>query len=447
MKKILELKDKLVYDVNDEKPSWEKHKKNYPQIKFEVQEVPNPNTPEFIQQEGVENPEPDTIPIDWPIADGKKHITFVAPFFNGTGLYRSILPMLHFNESDTHSAIITNINEYNQSSATTAQQMVMFDQFVAWSHYMIFPDIASRNMINTIRMIREINPNIILLANIDDNHFNIPETHHHRHIITKQQNSDRIDVLNCYDGLIGTNRTLLAAYYENVKQKYSNTAIQLDEVPNLMSHYTTEDIIPSEPLESEKTRILLTINPGQFHDINPFKKVLKEVQNIYKDKVELIIFGWDGKTVGANGKVELNKNALSGLNYTYIEPVNIKDYFKTLATIQPDFALMPLSTNSGNGYLYNICKSSHKFLQYSMFKIPVIAQDISTYTGLNKEGPAIHNHTCLLSKNHGEWLKNIKTLIKNKTLAKHLAETAHQITKEEYTYNPKNTDYILNLFN
>jgi len=441
MKKIIDLHNKLTAEITQDFST------KYPQILLEPVTL-EPKPSKFKPEPGVELPQEEPEVIDWPAHDGKIHVTFVAPYYNATGLYRSILPMLHLNQTETHSAIITNINKFELMNQNKEQPIELFDQIIAWSHYMVFPRIYSPEMVQIIKDIRQVNPNVFLLADIDDNNFTLPVNHHLRYVLTNEMKKLELDTLSHYDGIIGTNEKLLELYYNKMQEHSPDNKLQYAVLPNLMSKLTVEDLPKrTTELKTDVTRILLTLNPSQFHDINPFRKVLKAVKDKYKNKVEIIVFGWDGKVFGPTGKVDMNKNALKGVEHTYIPPVPLDDYFKTLHTINPDFALMPLNTTNAESLAFNQSKSSHKFLQYSMLGIPVIAQDISTYTGNNYEGPAIDNETCLLAKTTQDWLTQIDKFVNDKQLAKKLAQNATQLTENEYTYNDVNIEKTKRVFN
>ncbi len=138
------------------------------------------------------------------------------------------------------------------------------------------------------------------------------------------------------------------------------------------------------------------------------------------------------------------KDAFQGIKSTYIEPVEIHQYFNTLLNQQLDFCLMPLIDSP-----FNNSKSHHKLLQYSQIGIPAIVSDVLPYNEiLSPTGKSIFEPNylpALKCKTHEDWIKNIDYLIENEASRKNIAEKAMELVNNMYEWQTK-AEYICNVY-
>lgn len=84
---------------------------------------------------------------------------------------------------------------------------------------------------------------------------------------------------------------------------------------------------------------------------------------------------------------------------------------------------------------FNECKSHIKFMEYSMYKIPVVASRIYPYYKDIFGVPTIeHEETGLLCDTVEDWVENLSRLIENEDLRKKLGENAYNHVVKNWQY-------------
>lgn len=112
-------------------------------------------------------------------------------------------------------------------------------------------------------------------------------------------------------------------------------------------------------------------------------------------------------------------------NVEWHEFVPVTRYYKKLADMQLDIALIPRADN-----YFNRCKSNIKFLECSLLKIPVIAQGFTT-----KDSPYQNKQDkkyMQVVTDNKTWVQVIEDTVKDYTKYATLAETAHDYVLEHY---------------
>jgi glycosyltransferase involved in cell wall biosynthesis len=83
---------------------------------------------------------------------------------------------------------------------------------------------------------------------------------------------------------------------------------------------------------------------------------------------------------------------------------------------------------------FNRCKSNLKFLEASMFEIPVVAQAFSTGDSPYQQNPEDSKYMLLADK-HEEWIEQIDKLISDKELRREMGRKARKYVEENYNIN------------
>lgn len=104
--------------------------------------------------------------------------------------------------------------------------------------------------------------------------------------------------------------------------------------------------------------------------------------------------------------------------------VMMEDYYETLNDLKLDIMIIPRSEN-----YFNQCKSNLKFLEASMFEIPVIAQGFSDGTSPYETDPEDAKHMIIVKDN---WIEEIEKLIKDKDKRIEMGKKAHEYVEEKY---------------
>ena len=154
---------------------------------------------------------------------------------------------------------------------------------------------------------------------------------------------------------------------------------------------------------------------------------MQEIKTTYRDKVEFIFFGWNGKFK--------KTNHLKEMDFTFIKPVHFADYYTKLNELKLDMALLPLTSNHYN----TKGKSPTSYLELSTLAIPVIASNQMPYNEV------IENQvTGLLADSSTAWVEHIKYLIEDKNKGIALAKAAQDAVWKHHSY--RDISSIVQLF-
>ena len=107
-----------------------------------------------------------------------------------------------------------------------------------------------------------------------------------------------------------------------------------------------------------------------------------------------------------------------------------KEYPAFIANRNWDIGIAPLDDNA-----FTRCKSHIKFMEYSMFKIPVIASKVYPYyTNIGERSVITHEENGLLVRPN-EWEDALELLITNPAKRKELGENAYKHIVENWQYD------------
>lgn len=366
----------------------------------------------------------------------KVHVLFIACYANGTGLYSSIIPAMELNKTSTHQAIVNQIEEPTLEKQSNGFDVKINDSILQWADYIMF-NTSFHDLPADIAAIKETNkkPNLKFGMHIDDN-YHISMFGENATAAEKRR-SQLLKNLAAVD-IVTSPSVELILYYQNLLHQAAYKMPQFEFMPNLMSndYYIADNVQITAPKPS-KIQIGMQLNPTQFLDLAPMRKVMIETLKKHGDKVEFVLFGWDG--------VKNKVNALQGVKFKHVKTVSIQKYFSTLANLRLDIALMPLLDNE-----FNHCKSHHKLLQYAQLGIPTIASNVKPYTDIiAKDGEGIYSPGKIpvvkCNNTHDDWIAKIDFLITNEGARKRMSEKANLAVQENYTWNT-NQQILLEIF-
>jgi glycosyltransferase involved in cell wall biosynthesis len=146
-------------------------------------------------------------------------------------------------------------------------------------------------------------------------------------------------------------------------------------------------------------------------------KALKDIKNKYKDKVELVFFGWI--------PVELERHS------TFFEPVPAARYLDFLNQLRLNIGIIPCVNDK-----FNECKSNLKFLEYSITKTASIASAVYPYVHTITEDTGI----LIKTGSSREWFEAIERLIEDADLRNRMANSAYEFVRNNYLIKTKVTE-------
>lgn len=163
----------------------------------------------------------------------------------------------------------------------------------------------------------------------------------------------------------------------------------------------------------DKVRIGWVWSPTHIPDNIEVREALKEINERYKDKAEIVIFGTD-------------KNIFD-FDTVNIPAVKYDKFPKVFTEAGIDISIAPLADNE-----FNKCKSNIKWLESAMAGAVFIGSKVYPYEFSVKQGK-----TGYVCNGKNQWIKHISWLIKNESKRKELVESARKEVLEKYSDGKK----------
>ncbi len=347
--------------------------------------------------------------------DGKRHVLYLSPYANGTGLYRVILPALHLN-SNTHSAIISGIMDWDYEKQFSNHQLILDERLVKWAHYIVFPT-TMNDLRDMMKYLLRVNSSLRFVMDIDDNYHKLPSLHPNFSQYTKEMKTNLVRNISICNLLTAPNMNLLTYYYERAREYNSQSRVQFSTVYNLLSPYLIEGDHEELPA-MEKVRVGMVISKTHFLNVNSFRPILLQLQEKYGDAIEIIIMGWDGKYI--------NKDALRGIKFTYVAPAPFIKYYEAVRRLKLDIAIIPLK----NEPEFNRFKTFQRWLEFAAHKVPVVCGDSEVYAPLIRS-----EENGLIATRSEQWMHHLSALIDNKELRIKLGQAAHDTAWNNFCWS------------
>ncbi|GAA0892587.1 hypothetical protein GCM10009122_22660 [Fulvivirga kasyanovii] len=343
---------------------------------------------------------------EYAMDDNKLHVLYVAPWLNGSGYYRMILPALTLNTSKTHVAIITDIQKWDFTRQFDEANHDINALLIDWADYVVLPAMLT-DATYIIRNMSMFKRDLKFVMDMDISYHAMPQYHPDYRKITDKQREQLLLNLAGMDVVTAASEALKVQYQHLVKSLESESIPRFEYVPNFFSSYTYQEIPLHQKPTSNITRIGLVGNGSMHADFVLILGVLKNIQKIYGGKVELIFFGW-------NGKDPMGNYLLEELTCTIEKSVCFTDYFTRLHELALDIALLPLRDTS-----YNSTKSPVKYQEMAAAQVPVIASNVAPFKDIIKDGD-----NGFLADTGKEWHEKIVSLIEDPKLREQVVENA-----------------------
>lgn len=217
------------------------------------------------------------------------------------------------------------------------------------------------------------------------------------------------------------NCDLVTASTPTLAKEYSKLNPNVVVLPN-----TVEPELFDKPLRNNgnKVRIGVVGSTAYYHDFDIIKEELTELSK--DSRVQLVMFGLQSdkarKTNKRTEKIHKKEYGFwDNLNVERVPWCAMEDYYRTLNELKLDILLIPRKES-----YFNKCKSNVKFLEASMFEIPVVTNEF-------KDSPYEKDMDYIVSA--GNWLDTINSLIEDKELRHFIGKKAHKYVVNNYNIN------------
>jgi glycosyltransferase involved in cell wall biosynthesis len=224
-----------------------------------------------------------------------------------------------------------------------------------------------------------------------------------------------------------TEADLVTTSTEFLADEYRKLNPNVVVLPNMIDPFYFD-----EPLrnEGDKVRIGITGSVGLSSDLDVLFPIFKHYQN--DPRVQLVFFSLNGKPTKLLREIyEDEYKTLEALNVEWHPLAEVHEYYEVLNNVKLDIQIIPRQDN-----YFNRCKSNIKFLESSMFEIPVIAQGFSDNLSPYQANPEDAKHM-LIAHDFNEWIKHIEFLIENKEARREQGKRAREYVVKNYDINKK----------
>lgn len=226
-----------------------------------------------------------------------------------------------------------------------------------------------------------------------------------------------MDAFSIEADLITVSTEFLAEEYRKLNQ---NVVV----LPNYIDPFYFD-----EPLrnETDVVRIGVTGSIGMSSDLDVLNPIFKHYE---KDpRVKLVFFSLPADPK-ANPFVanayEHEYNFLDSMDVEWHATVNMDKYYDKLNSLKLDIMIIPRSDS-----YFNRCKSNLKFIESSMFEIPIIAQGFEDGKSPYQVNPEDAKHM-KIAMNTEEFIQSIEELIADKDKRREMGRKAKEYVLENY---------------
>ncbi len=226
-----------------------------------------------------------------------------------------------------------------------------------------------------------------------------------------------MDAFSLEADLITVSTEFLAEEYRKLNQ---NVVV----LPNYIDPFYFD-----EPLRNETdiVRIGVTGSIGMSSDIDVLNPIFKHYE--HDPRVRLVFFSLPKdpqlNPFVANAYKD-EYNFLDSTNVEWHATVNMDKYYDKLNSLKLDMMIIPRTDS-----YFNRCKSNLKFIESSMFEIPIVAQGFADGKSPYQVNPEDAKHMVIVEDN-SKWIEEIEKLIADKELRLKMGKEAKEYVLKNY---------------
>ena len=362
--------------------------------------------------------------------------TILMPELDTTeGIYRTLLPAYIMNKLDDCRVCVIGITE-RTGIGNNAKDYLISQRLIKESDHVVFP-FVSYPIQPIIDEIRKVKKEVKFSYYIDFNFYTVPESYPHAKEYMIAKMIDVIEMnIKAVDQAIFTNKALRDYVGDKIAEKYkekfgTNLVWQpLFVLPEIMkTDYEMK-------VEKDKVKVLIIGDEYHFSDINWIKGILYTLKGKYKDKVKLIMLGFNG----LKGK----NNYLRDLDFEYKERVPYYKYFELLTHISPDVLLIPANKSTFN----NTSKNYVKYLELALLNVPVIAPLIKPYGGnpASKDNLIVTNQNGFCCESKEDYLMQLECMFTAREKFDGVLGTAYATATDYNIALPGNIEILTSIY-
>lgn len=352
--------------------------------------------------------------------------------YGGVGYYRIVKPSQYLKG---HDVDVIGIKLNKKGEASEQRWSKIFKTYdVFWTTYFHDPQEASQIFYHRDKFKKKV------VIDVDDNFFDIDPTHplYDTFKPTKKNRAFTSTILSFAD--------IITCSTEPLKQRLLEHFRSISNMLNIKNIEKKIIVIPNmndlkdwkyERLPSRKNKIVIgyTGSNSHYKDLEMVFPAIAKVMHKYKN----VHFEVMGSLTEKDAITLFEQFSGDARNRCDLLPPTwtFKEYPKTIAKQRWDIGICPLIDSP-----FTRSKSHIKFLEYSSYKIPVVASRVYPYY-VNSFGRDVieHEKTGLLCK-PSEWEAALESLIVDENKRKTLGENAYNHISEKWQYNQDFSDAL-----
>jgi hypothetical protein len=222
--------------------------------------------------------------------------------------------------------------------------------------------------------------------------------------------------------LITTTTEVLAEEYRKLNK---NVVV----LPNCV-----EPIYFDEPLrnETDVVRIGITGSIGMSYDLDILAPIIKHYE--HDKRVKIVFFSLPANRASnpmLSKAYEHEYNFLDSVDVEWHPLVDANVYYDKINSLKLDIMIIPRAD-----HYFNRCKSNLKFLEASMFEIPVIASGFPDNKSPYQVNPEDSKHMVIIN-DEAQWIPEMEKMIADKEGRREMGRKAKEYVLENYDINKK----------
>ena len=349
------------------------------------------------------------------------------------------MPYVLLYEFDICGTAIIGLSNFNPKDEYEPVSIPLLSKQILWADYIVFP-FTKTNISSLYENIRFINPEVKIIFNVDFNYYKLSKNHSLYDSFFSPEIFGNIEDNIFYSDLCMTTNTNLCEFLKEKFTKELNDSkysgiesnVEILSIPLLIDENTVCENISIEEkpqvIAQDSLRIGIIASHYTWEDLNAYKAQFSEVKKKLGDKVTSVMIGFDGVDIKSKKKC-----FDSDFTFEYVKPCTIVHYYKQLQSLNLDLVFIPLRKNEFN----ETSENYNKYLECSIFKIPVMVGDNFPYNKIIKTG-----ENGIIVSDKKDFLSKIEHFIAHKSELKRIGMAAYEFVQENFTYTEQTIDFL-----
>lgn len=240
----------------------------------------------------------------------------------------------------------------------------------------------------------------------------------------KERTMRGLEALNKHTDAFIIEADLVTTTTEFLADEYRKLNPNVVVLPNYIDPFYFDEPIRNE---TDIVRIGVIGSIVNSSDIEILAPIIKHYE--HDKRVRIVVLGLppNRKTNPVVEKIYRDEyKFLDSVDIEWHATVNVDKYYEKINSLKLDMAIIPRDDN-----YFNRAKSNLKFLELSMFEIPVIAQGFSDGKSPYQVNPKDAEHMVIVNDN-SQWIPEMEKLITNKELRREMGGKAREYVIENY---------------